>query len=162
VRRQSEPRRRIPWARLLALGLLLGWALAADGCRQARPTVNVSRQANLVQAAQLQIEQRVTGPQPRYVPLLAVDDPVVLSNLSTLLDVDLPLGPLADCLPRYRLNFVLTTGAVQVLDYYCDGQASFLHGQQDFWHGQQVQPPAAFDAAMRELLGRQPPALTMS
>ena len=70
---------------------------------------------------------------------LTVSDPSVLGRLTAALDADLPLGPLVDCLARYRLSFVLATGEVQVLDYYCEGGTSFLRGEQAFWSGQQVQ-----------------------
>jgi hypothetical protein len=143
-------------ARLLALVLLLIGSCCASGCASLHPTLNVSEQAGLGQAQRLEIEELVSGPELRYVHRLTVSDPAVLRELSTALDADLALGPLVDCLARYRLSFVLATGEVQALDYYCDGGTSFLRGAQSFWSGQQAQPPAEFDAVLSNLLPEPP------
>jgi hypothetical protein len=152
VQRQIDMFGLIPSAQLLALGLLLSCAIGVCGCASSPRTVNVSEQARLAQASRLEIAELVAGPELHYVHRLTVTDPSVLSRLNVALGADLPLGPLAECLAQYRLSFVLATGEMQPLDYYCEGGTSFLRGTQAFWSGQQVQPPAEFDAVLSNLL----------
>ena len=149
---QSETGRLLPLAGRLALGLLLIWSIGIAGCVPSRRTINVSKQASLAQISQLEIAELVIEPQTHYEHRLTVTDPSVLSRLTDALDADLPLGPMAECLAQYRLSFALATGAVQELDYYCEGGTSFLRGAQAFWSEQQVQPPAEFDSTMSDLL----------
>lgn len=137
---------------LLILGLLLMGALASSGCVSSPRTVNVSERAGLAQASQLEIAELVIEPQAHYEHRLTVTDPSALRQLNAALDADLRLGPLVDCLAKYRLSFVLAGGEVQTLDYYCASGESFLTGAQAFWSGQLVKPPAEFDAAVSSLL----------
>jgi hypothetical protein len=152
MKRQSETGRLIHRAGVLALGLLLIGAMAVAGCVSGGRTVNVSKQAGLAQVSQMEIAELVIEPRADYEHRLTVTDPSILNRLTTALDADLPLGPLAECMAKYRLSFALATGEEQAFDYYCEGGASFLRGAQAFWSEQQVQPPADFDAAMSELL----------
>lgn len=152
MKRQSETGRLIPLARVLALGLLLIWAIGIGGCVSWRRTINVSKQAGLAQVSRLEIAELVMEPEAHYEHRLTVTDPSILSRLADALDTDLPLVPLLDCPAEYRLSFVLATGEVQEMGYYCQEGPSFLNGTQAFWSGQQVEPPAEFDAAMSDLL----------
>lgn len=152
TKRQGDAGRLSPLGALLVLGLLLSWAIGICGCMSLHRTINVSKQAGLAQASRLEIAELVIEPQAHYEHRLTVTDLAVLRRLNVALDADLRLGPLADCLAQYRLRFVLATGDVQAVDYYCEGGMSFLTGAQAFWSGQQVKPPAEFDAALSNLL----------
>lgn len=152
MKRQSEAGRLIPWAGLLALGLLLIWSTAISGCVLSRRTINVGKQAGLAQVSRLEIAELVIEPEAHYEHRLTVTDPSVLRRLTAALDTDLPLVPLLDCPAEYRLTFVLATGEAQEFGYYCQEGPAFLYGTQAFWSGQQVEPPAEFDAAMSDLL----------
>lgn len=152
MKREGGTYRRNPLTLLLAVGLIFGCVNGVGGCASLSRAINVTRQANLAQATQLEIAELVIEPQAHYEHRLTVSDPSVLGRLTVALDANLPLGPLAECLAQYRLSFALATGEVQTFDYYCKDGTSFLRGAQAFWSGQQVQPPAAFDAAMSDVL----------
>jgi hypothetical protein len=146
----TQPARSVRW--LLALGLILCWLNGLAGCLSSAPTVNIAKEAGLARAAQLEIAERVSDPSTHYVPRLTITDPTILSQLTAALDSAAPKEPLAECLSQYHLSFALATGEVQVLEYYCEGGASFLRGDQAFWAGEQAKPPAKFDDLMTHLL----------
>ncbi len=120
------PGRVNPLGLLLALGLLLGWVIGVSGCVAVPNVINVSEHAGLARASRLEIAELVREPDAHYVHRLTLTDPAVLAKLGAALDAGLPLEPQVDCLAKYRLSFVLATGEVQALDYYCEGGRSFL------------------------------------
>jgi hypothetical protein len=96
------------------------------------------------------------GAQPGYVQRLAITDSNTVQQVLATLNADLKPLPKAACIPEYELSFQLAGGAVQKLGFSCQG-ASFLRGDQPAWRDQDVQPPAAFDALMRDLLAAPAP-----
>jgi hypothetical protein len=145
---QSAWRREHPVLSWLARVLC---AIVLVACAARSSQVNVVRSAGLAETTSLEIAELVTEPNTDYVDRLTVTDADTLLELVGTLDKDLPLGPRARCLGQYRLRFHLQSGQVEEFEYFCQ-EAPFLRGSQAFWAEKQVEPPAEFVTALRDLL----------
>jgi hypothetical protein len=117
-------------------------------------TVNLVVAAGLSQTTSVEIlELAVTQAGPEYNLRRSLDQPQDVAALIAALDVELPLGPAARCIERYRLRFHLADGGAEEFAYSCEDGHVFLGGSQPFWFYQQVIPPERFQQLMMELLG---------
>jgi hypothetical protein len=137
----------------LALALLVAGGLTGlAGCHPGFDGINIAREANLAATTAVEISEQANKPGMDRLRQGTITDPATIAQLVKALDRRLPLGPLAECLPRYRLRFRLADGRAEDLDYFCEGGASFLRGSQSFWKQQEIQPPAEFDELMQRVV----------
>jgi hypothetical protein len=135
----------------LALLLAAGVALLA-ACHAGLGGVNVVREAGLASTVAVEINEQANKPGMDRLRQGTITDPATIAQLVKALDRRLPLGPLVDCLPEYRLRFRLADGKAEEFGYFCKGGASFLQGSQPFWRHKQIQPPAEFDELMQRVV----------
>jgi hypothetical protein len=136
-----------------ALALLLAAGIALlDACQAGLGGINVVREAGLASTTAVEISEQANRPGMGALRQGAITDPATIEQLVVALDRRLPLGPLAQCPPEYRLRFRLSDGRTEEFDYFCEGGASFLRGSQPFWKQQGVRPSVEFDALMQRLV----------
>jgi hypothetical protein len=135
----------------LALLLAAGLALLA-ACQTGLGGINVVREAGLASTTAVEISELANKPDMDRLRQGVITDPATIEQMVKALDRRLPLGPLAQCPPTYRLRFRLADGRVEELDYFCQGGASFLRGSQPFWKQQEIRPPTEFDELMQQVV----------
>jgi hypothetical protein len=134
----------------MALALLLATGVAPlAACQTGLGGINVVREAGLASTVAVEISERANKPEMERLRQGTITDPETIEQLVKALDRRLPLGPLADCRPDYRLRFRLADGRAEDFDYLCGDRASYLGGSQPFWKLQAIQPPTEFDALMQ-------------
>lgn len=121
-------------------------------CSPALGSVNVVREAGLASTVAVEIKEQANKPGMARPRERTITDPATIEQLVNVLDQRLPLGPLAQCLPDYRLRFRLVDGRAEEFDYFCSGGASFLRGSQPFWKQREIRPPPEFDELMRRVV----------
>jgi len=137
----------------MAFALLLATSVTLmAACQAGLGGINVVREAGLGSTVAVEISEQANKPGMDRLRQGAISDPTTIEQLVKALDRRLPLGPLADCLPQYRLQFRLADGRAEEFGYFCEGGASFLQGSQPFWKQQQIQPPAEFDRLMQTVV----------
>jgi hypothetical protein len=139
--------------RWMALAMLLATdVVLLAACQTGLGGIDVAREARLASTTAIEISEQANKPGMDRLRQGAVTDPATIDQLVKSLDRRLPLGPLTECLPQYRLRFRLADGTTEEFGYFCEGGASFLGGSQPFWKSQQIQPPAEFDALMQRVV----------
>ena len=136
--------------------LLVSIVVMLGACQAGPGGLNVARVANLAATTAIEISEQANKPGMEPPRQSAITDPATIQQLVKALDRRLPLGPLAQCLPGYRLRFRLADGRAEDFDYFCEGGASFLRGSQPFWKQQEIRPPAEFDELMRGVIATLP------
>jgi hypothetical protein len=139
--------------RWMALALLLATLVAPlSACQAGLGGINVAREAGLAATTAVEISEQANKPGMDRLRKGAITDPATIRQLVNALDRRLPMGPLMDCLPQYRLRFRLADGRTEEFDYFCEGGAPFLKGRQPFWKLQQIHPSAEFGELMQRVI----------
>ena len=134
----------------MALALLLATsATLLTACQAGLGGINVVREAGLASTVAVEISEQANKPGMDRLRQGTITDPAMIGQMVKALDQRLRLGPLAQCVPDYRLRFRLADGRAEEFDYFCEGGVSFLRGSQPFWKQQEIRPPAEFDELMR-------------
>lgn len=137
----------------LAIALLIASGAAVlTACQTGLGGVNVVREAGLASTVAVEISERANKQGMDRQRQGIITDPGTIDQLVKALDRRLPLRPLADCLPDYRLRFRLADGRAEEFDYLCGDGASLLGGSQPFWRQQAIRPAVEFDELMRRAL----------
>lgn len=131
--------------------LILACVVLLTACQSGFNGINVVRVADLAITRAVEVQELTYGQGADRLSQGVISDPVTVQQLVKSLDRRLPLEPLADCLPQYRLRFLLADGRAEEFGYLCNG-GSFLQGDQPFWRRRQIQPPAEFDLLMQKIL----------
>jgi hypothetical protein len=135
------------------LGLLMtSTVMLVAACQTGLGGVNVVREAGLASTVAVEIHEQANKPGMDRLRQGVITDPAMIGQMVKALDQRLPLGPLAQCPPDYRLRFRLADGGAEDFDYFCQGGASFLRGSQPFWRQREIQPPAEFDELMQRVV----------
>jgi hypothetical protein len=133
----------------LAIVLVIASSSAfLPACQAGLGGINVVREAGLASTVAVEISERANKPEMERLRRGTITDPATIEQLVKALDRRLPLGPLADCLPDYRLRFRLVDGRAEDFDYLCGDGASYLGGHKPFWRMQSIRPSTEFDALM--------------
>jgi hypothetical protein len=139
--------------RWLALALLLATdAALLAACQTGLGGINVVREAGLAATTMVEISEQANKPGMDRLRQGVITDRATIEQLVKALDRRVPLGPLSDCLPQYRLRFRLADGRTEEFDYFCEGGAPFLKGRQPFWKLQQIHPSAEFGELMQRVI----------
>jgi hypothetical protein len=133
-----------------AVALIAGSAVVLAACQVGIGGINVVQEANLAATTAVEVSEQANKPGMDRLRQGAITDPATIEQIVKALDRRLPPGPLAECIPQYRLRFRLADGRAEDLYYFCEGGASFLRGNQPFWKEQQIRPPAEFDELMQK------------
>ena len=150
---------------LLLAGCAANTATPSPGPKPPQPTTKPSGGTNPVArlglgtATSIEVLAFVTqgpGGQPGYVPRRVISDTAAVAQVLGSLNAELKKLPKALCVPEYELRFRLPGGAVKKVMYSCEG-ASFLRSDDPSWGDSDLQPPAAFDKLMSDLLSSSAP-----
>lgn len=135
-------------SKLLVFGFLFGALLS--GCQpvatpssESGATINLVQSGALADTQAIEVLARQADESGEYDALATIADQETISQIISLLDVDLAAQPALFCVEQYRLHFQLVDGTVVEFAYVCaDGEGNYLQGPA-FMDGQAVEPPAA-------------------
>lgn len=132
--------------------MIAGGVVLLAACQASLSGINVVREAGLASTVAVEISEQANKPGMDRLRQGTITDPATIEQMVKALDRRLPLGPLMECVPQFRLRFRLVDGRVEDLDYFCESGASFLRGSQPFWKHQEIQPPVEFDELMQRVV----------
>ena len=99
----------------------------------------------------LELNPSAESSQP-YRLLIAIEDPIQLSDIVRNLNIAAQRTPKTFCLPKLLLRFHMPDGTLQEVSGFCDPNNPTLAGEQDFWKNQEAAAPAQLVALINSHL----------
>ena len=113
-------------------------------------SINVAERLELARTVEIEILEEVAS-------RLTTDDPQVIEQIVAALDRDYDFVTRACLNTKFKLQFRLDDGTVQILGFGSEGDnPTILRGHPDIWEARDMRPSADFDALIETLLASAP------